>query len=159
MTDDSHQWECPDCQALLPVGILKCKRCGYVRSKTEVQQQNKDHRLCSFVSSRTGQQCPLPGDISKSFRGDKWCSQHLDCHTGFEAERIYAEICRNLDEIKSAKSDDFHADPVGWYERHKHELPSAAKPVRQSSEQRGILLTDAEREAKAEREAIQSEKT
>lgn len=154
MTDDAHTWECPDCQASLPIGILKCKRCGYVQTKAQAAAQAKgveiNQKFCSYVSMQTGKQCPLPGDISHSIKGSRYCGDHVKNPSGPEAEMIYRENVQNYAQIMSDMKNDFHHDPVAWYARNKDTLEAArAKNYLKTSQP--------DTEADEEREAIQNE--
>lgn len=172
MSDDTHQWECPGCTLMNDNRLTKCQRCKEPRPDSVVERPTEkplNPQLCCFVSTRTGKQCPLPGDMSKSCspKAKRYCLGHFRAQDHVEAEQVYDDIVANLDKIKAEMADDFHKDPVGYFERHKERLAKVAeetakqyKPSYGGADADHVVYdeeAEIDMEALEEREAIKAE--
>jgi hypothetical protein len=121
MSDDTHKWECAECEFSNDVRITACQRCRTPRPDIKADKETAlKHGFCSFVSTRTGRQCPLPGDISLfiSKKPKFYCAGHYRTNNIIEAEQAYDDAVAHCDEIISAIKQSFHNDPTGYIERN-----------------------------------------
>lgn len=161
MTDDRYTWTCRECDAENDARKFKCI-CGATRPKEGHRPGvDLDRRFCSFVSV-SGQQCPLPGDMSERIGSDKmYCSGHLKDKAGPIAEQIYEDNVKNYSQIMATlKSKDL----MTWWNSEEAQAQRAAQKAKAppaddeaEKERRRKEAEQLAEEARIEREALQVE--
>lgn len=162
MTDDTHQWECAECEAKNALSMHTCRLCKARRPEQRINHAKgaRDPRFCSFVSAN-GMQCPLPGDLQHRAEGQRWCVGHFKDPIGAIAEQVFDDAWRNQSAImaKTKAGNDLLAwwESEGRAQREKEKVKTPPVDEVAEAERRRQEVEQIAAEAVAERAAIQTE--